>query len=167
MRWLDGAGRRPVCVEQNCPVMKEMLEREQEDVMQQAWKPIVALTVTAVLSLGLAAVGAADFSNAPRDEQGAQLGVPQTADEHLARAAYYKEKAAAYRREAETHHKMFADYDKKHGSPGAKALTAHDASITKMRKHCDEYIKEAETLAAETERFAEFHRMLGEQMKGK
>lgn len=36
-----------------------------------------------------------------------------------------------------------------------------------MRKHCDKYMKEAETLAAEAERFAEFHRMLGEEMKRK
>ena len=135
--------------------------------MQQTCRGIAALVMAAALSLGLAAVGAAGSSNEPRDMQGAQLGVPQTPDEHFARAAYYKEKAAAYRQEAETHHKMFADYDKKHGSPGAKALTGQDASVNKMRKHCDDYIKEAETLAAEAERFAEFHRMLGEEMKTK
>ena len=135
--------------------------------MQKTWRAIAALTMAAALSLGLAAVGAAGSSNEPRDTQGAQLGVPQTPDEHVARAAYYKEKAAAYRQEAETHRKMFADYDKKHGSPGAKALTAQDASINKMRKHCDDYMKEAETLAAQAERFAEFHQMLGEEMKTK
>ena len=36
-----------------------------------------------------------------------------------------------------------------------------------MRKHCDEYAKDADKLAADAERFAEFHRMRAEEMRGK
>jgi hypothetical protein len=135
--------------------------------MQRLWKTIAALSMAAALSLGLTARAAADPLNEPLDQQGTQLGVPQTSGEHATRAAYYKEKAAAYRQEVELHRKMFEDYDKKHGSPGGKALTGQDARVADMRKHCDTYMKEAEKLAAEAERFAEFHRMLGEELKKK
>lgn len=94
--------------------------------MQRMWRAIAALSMAAALSLGLAAMAAADPLNEPRDQQGAQLGFPRSADDHFARAVYYKEKAAAYRGEVEVHRKMFEDYDKKQGSPGAKALTAQD-----------------------------------------
>ena len=134
--------------------------------MQRACKAIGALTVAGALSVG-PALFAAEFSNQTSEKQEGQLGVPQTPAEHLARATYYREKAASYRQVAEMHRQMFADYDKKHGSPGAKALTAQDASVAKMRKHCDEYIKEAERFAAQAERFAELHRMLGEEVKKK
>jgi hypothetical protein len=36
-----------------------------------------------------------------------------------------------------------------------------------MRKHCESYITAAERMAVEAEQFAEFHRMRGEEMRGK
>ncbi len=103
----------------------------------------------------------------PAGKQEAEMGIPATPDEHLARAAKYQEKAVAYRKEAAEHRKMFADY-KQPGDAAHESKTGHEASwVAKMRKHCDEYIKDAEKLAADAERFAAFHRMRAEEMRGK
>ena len=100
--------------------------------------------------------------------QEAVVDVPRTAEEHLARADSYREKAAQLRREADAHRKMFVEYDKKQGSPAMKNKMGRDEPwIAKMRQHCDSYIKEAEKMASEAEQFAEFHRMRGEEMRGK
>lgn len=100
--------------------------------------------------------------------QAAMQGVPQTAEEHLARARSYREKAAQYRAEAQTHRKMFADYDKKQGSAALRnKMGREEPWIAKMRQHCERLMKAAENLAAEADRFAEFHRMRGEEMQGK
>jgi hypothetical protein len=97
----------------------------------------------------------------------AVMSVPATPDEHLARAAKYQEKAAAYRKEAAEHRKMFADY-KQPADAAHESKTGHESAwVAKMRKHCDEYAKDADKLAADAERFAEFHRMRAEEMRGK
>lgn len=111
---------------------------------------------------------AADSRAAESATEGTMQGVPQTAQEHFARASSYLEKAAQYRAEAETHRKMFADYKKKQGSPALQnKMGREEPWVAKMRQHCETFIKAAENLAAEAERFAEFHRMRGEEMQGK
>jgi outer membrane protein TolC len=104
----------------------------------------------------------------PASKKDAEMGVPATVDEHLARATTYQEKAAAYRQEAAFHRKMLADYDRRYGDPVRKSKRGSELPwIAKMRKHCDGYIKDAERLAADADRFAEFHRMRAEEMRGK
>jgi len=98
---------------------------------------------------------------------GQQSGVPQTAEEHLARATMYKEKAAAARREAEEHRKMLADYKARQSPALETKLGQAPPWVKKMRQHCERYIKAAEALAVEADQFAEFHRMRGEEMRGK
>ena len=39
--------------------------------------------------------------------------------------------------------------------------------VTKERKHCAEYISGLNQVAEEADRFAEFHRMSAEEMRGK
>ena len=133
-------------------------------------------TVKGVLAGALAAgvlVGAGPSASASALEQASpskqetQAGVPQTADEHTARAAWYREKAASYRQEAELHRRMFADYDKKEGSAALRSKSGRELPwVAKMRKHCESYMKEADRMAAEADRFAEFHRMRAEEMQG-
>lgn len=135
--------------------------------MTAAVRALVASIFVAATALA-AAPQEADQAAKQSDDHEAAPGVPQTAEEHLARAGSYREKAAQYRREAEAHRKMFADYDKRQGSPALRSkLGREEPWIAKMRQHCDSYIKEAEKMAAEAERFAEFHRMRGEEMRGK
>ncbi|MFN8092246.1 MAG: hypothetical protein U0599_08520 [Vicinamibacteria bacterium] len=128
------------------------------------------------LTLALIAAGSILGSAARAGEQNAQqaskkdaeMSVPATPDEHLARAATYQEKAAVYRKEAAVHRKMFADYERQSGNPALQSKAGRELPwIAKMRKHCDEFIKDAEKLAGDAERFAEFHRMRAEEMRGK
>lgn len=126
-----------------------------------------------VLTLFVAAAAlrtwAADQSSKEKEtEQTQGVSVPKTVEEHLARAAEYDKKAATLRKDAAMHRKMFAEHEKSQGSPSLQSKTGRELPwIAKMRDHCDAYIQAAEKLAAESERFAEFHRMRAAEMKGK
>ena len=134
-----------------------------------------ALAVMGAIAVRPVVAGAA----APTLEQPAasakQIEVPHTPEQHLARADYYKKKAADYNAETDAHRKMLADYHMKHPDipwydGEGQELPMHGtetAFVTEMRKHCDEYIRAAEQLAAEADRFAEFHRMRAEELRGK
>lgn len=137
--------------------------------MRAVARALVAIIFAMMAGTAVAAVprGATEATR-ESDKQEAVVDVPRTAEEHLARAASYREKAAQFRREAEAHRKMFVEYDKKQGSPAVKnKMGREEPWIVKMRQHCDSYIKEAEKMASEAEQFAEFHRMRGEEMRGK
>lgn len=96
------------------------------------------------------------------------MSVPETPEQHAARAAAYKQKAAEYRQEAETHRKMLADYVRTNGNPALQNKTGRELPwVANMRKHCQAYVKQAERMAAQAEQSAEFHRMLGEEVRGK
>ena len=97
-----------------------------------------------------------------------QMRVPESPDEHFARAASYAAKAGAYRQEAAAHRRMFADYESSGSNSAIQSKMGRELPwVAKMRNHCDSYVKEAERLAAEADRFAEFHRMRGAEMQGK
>jgi hypothetical protein len=141
--------------------------------MRQAWRAVAIAGGLAVWTA--TGGGAANAGQPPADTTAgqspgdvAQVNVPQTPEAHLARAAKYKEKAAAYRREAEDHRKMLADYKAKQMPPGLETKLGQEPPwVKKMRKHCESYITAAENMAVEAEQFAEFHRMRGEEMRGK
>ena len=92
--------------------------------------------------------------------------VPQTAGEHLAMAQTYKDKAAAYRADAEFHRKMLADYMNRVPANQKKSSVEYPW-ITKERVHCEAFIKDAERLANEADQFAQYHTMRGEELQGK
>ena len=131
---------------------------------------------TAIVVIG-AGLMAGAFAAAPgvagAQEQGAAMapasaGIPPTPEAHFALAESYRAKAASYRAEAEEHRKMFADYERRTGSPLLKVKTGWEEPwIKKMRKHCDEYINDAERLAGEADRLADVHRGRAEELHGK
>ena len=129
---------------------------------------IGVLMATAVIlapSGGRAWAGPEETGQASAQDEGAE---PQTPEEHFARAASYREKAASYRAEAEMHRKMLAEYETKRVSPSHKTTGAGRRKspwIAKMRTHCKGYIEAAESFAAEADRFAEFYRTRGEELK--
>jgi hypothetical protein len=88
---------------------------------------------------------------------------PQTAEEHRARADRYKKKAAEYRQEANAHRKMLADY----ASRMAPMPRQENPWLKKMRVHCQQYIKSADALAREADRFAEYHSLRAAEMEGR
>ncbi len=127
----------------------------------------LALAVVAAIA-ALSAWAADQSSKTVKETPPTQdVGVPKTPAEHLARAAEYDQKAVKLREDVGMHRKMFAEYEKSQGSPSLQSKTGRELPwITKMRSHCDAYIQAEEKLAAEAERFAEFHRMRAAEMKG-
>ena len=94
------------------------------------------------------------------------VGIPSTPEEHLAMAEEYKKKAASYRKEVTYHQKMLEDY-KKAATQGPAGKVPENPWITKMRKHCEGYMKDAEALAVDADKFAEFHRLRAAELQGK
>lgn len=91
--------------------------------------------------------------------------LPETAEEHYKKAESYKQKASEYRKEAEEHRKMKAEYKKK--------IIQHPKDpvenpwMKKMRLHCDKYIIQAEALAKEADKMAEYHTFRAKELEGK
>jgi hypothetical protein len=90
--------------------------------------------------------------------------VPETAADHEALAKTYQEKAAGYKKDADWHRAMAAAYAK--GHPDAKG-GAKNPWNTKMQKHCQQLASEAEKLAKDAEKAAEFHTLRAKETQGK
>ena len=122
----------------------------------------------AVLALGVAlsASGALALpqSVAPPSESAQAPKVAVTAEDHLAKAAEYRKKAATYREEAAMHRKMYADYKM---TVAIHPKAPENPWLRKMRDHCDRYIKDAEALAVDAEKFAEYHGFRAAELQGK
>lgn len=89
--------------------------------------------------------------------------VAVTAEDHLAKAADYRKKAATYREEAAMHRKMYADYKL---TVATHPKAPENPWLRKMREHCDRYIKNAEVLAVDAEKFAEYHGFRAAELQG-
>lgn len=90
--------------------------------------------------------------------------VPETAADHEALAKTYQEKAASYRKEADWHKSMAAAFAKSH--PDAKG-GAKNPWNAKMQKHCQMLASEADKLAKDAEKAAEFHILRAKETQGK
>lgn len=101
---------------------------------------------------------------AMKDHTGSMMMMPKTADEHLTMSDSYEQKASAYRQDAEMHRSMLADYKK--GAVGGRK-GSENPWIKTMRLHCETYIKDAEKLATDADKFTEFHAMRAKEMQGK
>ncbi len=90
---------------------------------------------------------------------------PLTVEGHLALVERYKRKAAEYRKEADDHRKMLAGY-RRDAAVFPNKTGREFPWFTKLRQRCEGYIQRADTLADESERFAEFHRMRARELQG-
>ena len=138
--------------------------------MRAIQRRVSMTAVVGFLLLGASGLVRAQATGTQPAPSGAEkeMSVPKTAEEHSARAAFYLEKAASYRKDVDTHRRMLADYDKSQGNPALQSKSGHELPwVAKMRKHCEGYMKQAEALAAEADAFAQFHRMRADEMKGK
>src|SRR5262245_2644132 len=112
-----------------------------------------ALAAGWLLALAVPGASAVEGPASGKDQPTVQA---LTADEHLARAAAYKEKASAYREEVAVHRKMLADFERQQGNPPLRSKLGRELPwMAEMRKHCEGYIKDAERLAADADRFGE------------
>lgn len=120
--------------------------------------------LAAVFAVAAAGLLTAPQAVAARAETAQEPKVAVTAEEHMERVAEYQKKAAAYREEAAMHRKMYADYAK---GVAINAKAPENPWLRKMREHCDRYIKDAEALATDAEKFAELHRFRAAELQGK
>ena len=123
---------------------------------------LMATAVALTLTGGKASGNPDQTRQAPgRDE------TPQTAEEHFARAAFFRGKADSYRAEAETHRNTIARREQTRAHPIHKTTSRRKAPwIPRMRARHARYIEAAELFAAEADRIADFHEMRGEEMRG-
>lgn len=59
---------------------------------------------------------------------------------------------------------MLADYKKGSGTVGPRG--SPNPWVAKMSKHCEKYIENAQSLAADADDFAKFHTMRGKEVQG-
>ena len=90
--------------------------------------------------------------------------VPTTTAEHEALAKQYRDQAAQYKKVAEEHKAMAAAYAK--ANPDSKGGVKNPWN-QKMQKHCAALAKDADKLAADAEKAADFHTLRGKELQGK
>ena len=95
----------------------------------------------------------------------AESKMPTTASDHLALAKSYQEKAAAYRKEAAEHRTMAEEYKK--GVPGGAKSGGENPWAKKMEAHCRAIATDAEKLAADADKAAEFHTLRAKELQGR
>lgn len=92
--------------------------------------------------------------------------VPTTAAEHEAIAKQYKDEAAQAKKLADDHKAMVEAYKKTIAMPVTKG-GQKNPYLAKMEKHCETLAKDAEKLAADSERAADFHMQRAKELQGK
>jgi len=90
--------------------------------------------------------------------------VPTTAAEHEALAKQYKEQAAQYKKVADEHRAMAAAYASAHQPTNGPTP---NTAVVKMKKHCEAIAKDADKLASDTEKAADYHTMRAKELQGK
>ena len=113
-------------------------------------------SVMAILAGCTAVLLSANPALAADTREDRAMKLPESAADHLALAASYEEKVAAWRKEAADHRAMAEAYKK-----------AHPADAATMEKHCMKIAKDAEKLASDAEDTAKYHRLRAKEMQGK
>ena len=92
--------------------------------------------------------------------------VPQTVAEHEVIAKQYQDQAAQYKKVADDHRAMVEAYKKSIAIPISKT-GQKNPWLVKMEKHCAMLAKDADKLAADTEKAAEYHTLRAKEVQGK
>jgi len=93
-----------------------------------------------------------------------EMKVPTTTAEHDAIAKQYRDQSTEYKKVADEHRQMAAAYAKVH--PDAKGGAKNPVN-EKMQKHCMQLAKDADKLAADAEKAADYHTLRGKELQGK
>jgi hypothetical protein len=95
-----------------------------------------------------------------------EVKLPETAADHEALAKSYKDQAAQYKKVADDHKAMAAAYKKTIANPESKT-GVKNPWLAKMEKHCAMLAKDADKLAADAEKAAEYHTLRAKELQGK
>jgi outer membrane murein-binding lipoprotein Lpp len=93
-----------------------------------------------------------------------EVKVPQTAADHETLAKQYRDEAAQYKKVADEHRAMAAAYAKGHPDPKGGGKNAWNE---KMQTHCKALAADADKLASDAEKAADFHTMRAKELQGK
>jgi predicted O-linked N-acetylglucosamine transferase (SPINDLY family) len=115
-----------------------------------------------IIALSLAT--GASFVSVASSACAEDVKVPESVADHMALAKQYTEKAASYKAEAEHHRKMAAAYK---ASVATTPKAPPNPWAVKMEKHCMALVKDAEKLAADAQKAAEFHTLRAKELEGK
>jgi hypothetical protein len=92
--------------------------------------------------------------------------VPQTAADHQALSKQYTDQAAQFKKVADDHRAMADAYKKGLTAPASKA-GQKNPWLAKMEKHCGMLAKDADKLAADATKAAEYHTFRAKELEGK
>jgi hypothetical protein len=95
----------------------------------------------------------------------ADAAVPQTSADHLTLAKKYSDEAAGYRKLAAEHRDMAEAYKK--GTAGPSKAGEPNPWAKKMEAHCGKIAKDAEALAVDADKAAQYHTARANELKGK
>ncbi len=95
----------------------------------------------------------------------AQVKIPTTAADHLALAKSYQDKAGAWKKEAQYHRDMLEEY-KRSALPPDKSGKPNPW-VQKMTEHCKMIYEDADKLAADATKMAEYHTLRAKELQGK
>ena len=90
--------------------------------------------------------------------------LPTTAAEHETLAKQYKEQTAQYKKVADEHRAMAAAYSAAHQPTNGPTA---NAGAVKMKKHCEAIAKDADKLASDTEKAADYHTLRAKELQSK
>lgn len=91
--------------------------------------------------------------------------VPTTVADHEALAKQYAERAAAYKAEADSHRKMAEAYKKTVAT--SPKIPGENPFVKKMEKHCQALARDADKLAADSQKAADYHMLRAKELQGK
>jgi hypothetical protein len=117
---------------------------------------------TIIVAMSIA-VGSA-FAGAPNGAFAEDAKVPVTVADHTTLAKQYADKAAAYKAEADAHRKMAEAYKK---SVATMPKAPPPLFVTKMEKHCQALAKDADKLATDSQKAADYHTLRAKELEGK
>lgn len=90
--------------------------------------------------------------------------VPTTATEHEALAKQYRDQAAHFKKVGDEHRAMADAYAKAH--PDSKGGMKSQWDV-KMQKHCQMLSKDADKLAVDADKAADYHSLRAKELQGK
>ena len=104
-----------------------------------------------------------------KESDGRGIRFPTTAEDHLAEAADYERKAAAYREDAAMHRRMYVAYERWAAELAPKDRRGKRRKKTSwlgdLKRHCESYAAGAERLADDSAQLAEFHRQRASELR--
>jgi hypothetical protein len=92
--------------------------------------------------------------------------VAQTTADHQALAKQYTDQAAQFKKVADDHRAMAEAYMKSFAAPASKA-GQKNPWVAKMEKHCQMLAKDADKVAADATKAAEYHTQRAKELEGK